>query len=81
MYVHYIRNFALGKSTHIVKVYENYTKERGLIGEPIISRNDGSMYKCLLGLPITQAQKECVADAGRLREDRIIHPDGKVTHI
>ena len=79
MYAYYTRVFAIGKSTHRVEVYENYTEERGLIGEPIISRNDGSMYRCLLGLPITPEQKEIVAQAGRDRQDMIVHPDGKRT--
>jgi hypothetical protein len=74
-----MRNFSIGKSTHMVDVYETYTKEEGLIGNPIIRRESGRISECLRGLPINKTQIETLRKLARLKEDMVVHPDGTLT--
>ena len=80
MYARYIRNFAIGKSTHIVEVYERYTDENGLVGNPVYSRESGRINDCLSGLPVNKTQIQLLRNLARNREDMIVHPDGKLTN-
>jgi len=77
----YTRNFKIGRSTHMVDVYETYTKDEGLIGKPIIRRESGRISECLRGLPVNKTQIEILRKLARLKEDMIVHPDGTVTNF
>lgn len=74
MHVQYIRNFAIGTSTHIIRVYANYTEANGLDGL-IEERESTRMADCLRGLDITPAHRERIKWLMREKVDGIVLDD------
>lgn len=75
--VRYIRNFSLGRSTHIVELYAGYTREAWLIGEPVYHRESTRIAECIRGLQATPAQLEKLKRLARERNDGIVLADGE----
>lgn len=75
MPVRYTRNFAIGKSTHIVEVYEEYTDEYGLMG--LEGRHEsGRIAECIKELGIKGEMKERVRYLAKDKTDGILLEDG-----
>lgn len=75
MVVFYRRNFSIGHSTHVVELYQSYTKAQGVEGF-IARRESTRMADCLKDLPLSKAQVEAVKRAGRERSDGIFAENG-----
>lgn len=75
MPVQYTRNFAIGKSTHIVKVYDEYTQEYGLMNL-VDECESGRIAECIKKLGIKGDMVERVKYLARNRQDGILIEDG-----
>ena len=74
--IQYTRNFAVGTSTHVIRVYETYTNENGLDGL-IDERESTRMTECLKGLDMTPEQAVRVKALMREKANGIILPSGE----
>lgn len=74
----YYRNFSVGQSTHIVKIYDKYTDESGLENE-LEEFESGRMLEIVNRIKkyLTTVQLEGIKDLMRDKQDGIILPDGK----
>lgn len=74
--VQYIRNFRVGTSTHIIRVYSTYTVEHGLDG--LLEEHESTrMAECLRGLDMTPAQATRVRNLMREKQDGIVLASGE----
>ena len=81
MAARYTRNFKIGRSTHLVEVYEGYTEDDGLVGTPLIVRESTRIRDCLKGLPLNKTMIDRLRMLARVKEDMVVHPDGTVTNF
>lgn len=73
--VQYTRNFSIGTSTHLIKVWADYTNERGL-SVLLETRESTRMADCLKGLTLTPIQLAVVKQLMREKNDGIVLEDG-----
>lgn len=78
-HVRYARNFAVGTSTHVVWLYDEYTDEQGLAGEldQFESPRMADCFKFLKGF-ISPAQESILRDCMREKLDVIVLKDGRI---
>ena len=77
MYARYSRNFQIGRDTHTVELYRKYTKEQGLIGQPMWRSESPRMSECICNSLMTKAQIAALKQLGRDRQDGIITGTGR----
>ena len=76
MIVYYMRNFCIGTSTHVVKVYESYTDENGCEGF-MCERESTRIADCLRGLDMTPEQRATVKGLARDRWNGVVLESGE----
>lgn len=79
-YVYYTYDFATYKSKHHIRIFDQYSKEKGIHGEMITEVEDTQMMKALKEVRqyLTKEQQNTLIEMMRMRSDCIILPDGKI---
>ena len=78
-HIRYSRNFAVGTSSHVVYLYEDYTDEQGLANEldQFKSTRMADCFKFLKGF-ISAEQERILRECMREKIDVIVLKDGRI---
>lgn len=72
IYIRYSYIFNCGQNKHSVSVYNGYTREQGLVGEPTIVNICSRATDAIKGVAMTKKQLEDVKSLMRDRQDGIV---------
>jgi hypothetical protein len=79
-YVYYTYDFATYNSKHHIRIFNKYTKEKGIYGDMVAEVEDTQYMKAIKEIKkyLTKEQLNTLIEMMRMRSRCIILPDGKI---